>query len=77
MDAGGNANQEVVTKTTTEEEDTANENVVTSSSNVTSNHPHLSTSLNLTVPVRYLYHEQAKSIIAIQVGILNQILYAA
>ena len=71
MEAGGNTNQEIVTKRTTEEEDTANENMVSSSSNVTSHYPYHSTSLNLTVPVRYLYHEQAKSIIAIQVGILS------
>jgi hypothetical protein len=70
MDAGGNTNQITVTHTTTEDEDTANENLVTSSSNVTSDHPHNPASLNLTVPVRYLYHEQAKSIIAIQVGTL-------
>ena len=66
MDAGGNTNQETVPKR--REEDTG-ENVMTLSTNATSNLPHHSASLNLTVPVRYLYHEQAKSIIAIQVGI--------
>ena len=66
---GGKTNQEeFVTNNNNEVEDATGDEVKASSSNTTcdpTNHP---MSLNLTVPVRYLYHEQAKSIIAIQVG---------
>ena len=70
---GGNINQEefVVTNNNNnnEVEDATCLEVNASSSNSPSNPSNHPMSLNLTVPVRYLYHEQAKSIIAIQVGI--------
>ena len=71
---GGNAvNQEefVVTNNNNnnEVEDATCLEVNASSANSPSNPSNHPMSLNLTVPVRYLYHEQAKSIIAIQVGI--------
>ena len=72
---GGNAvNQEefVVTNNNNNnevEDATTGDEVKQSSTNSASNPSNHPMSLNLSVPVRYLYHEQAKSIIAIQVGI--------
>ena len=72
---GGNAvNQEefVVTNNNNNnevEDATTSDEVKPSSTNSASNPSNHPMSLNLSVPVRYLYHEQAKSIIAIQVGI--------
>ena len=68
MDGGGNnINEESFSKRL--EQDTSQEFMISSShiqhSNPTNYHP---TSLNLSIPVRQLYHEQAKSIIAIQVS---------
>ena len=57
-----NSNNELEDVTTGVEDKTSS----TKSPSNPSNNP---MSLNLTVPVRYLYHEQAKSIIAIQVGL--------
>jgi hypothetical protein len=66
MDGGGNnSNEESFSKRL--EQDTSQEFMISSShiehSNPTNYHP---TSLNLSIPVRQLYHEQAKSIVAIQ-----------
>ena len=71
MDGGGNnSNEESFSKRL--EQDTSQEFMISSShiqhSNPTNYHP---TSLNLSIPVRQLYHEQAKSIIAIQVSQKN------
>ena len=76
---GGNVNQEefVVTNSNNndEVEDATRLEVNASSANSTSNPSNHPMSLNLTIPVRYLYHEQAKSIIAIQVRIYQSILW--
>ena len=69
---GGKTNQEeFVTNNNNnnEVEEASGNEVKASSTNTTCDHTNHPMSLNLTVPVRYLYHEQAKSIIAIQVGI--------
>ena len=67
METGGNnADEGLIPKRITVE-DTEDNTGISATNEASCNPPWNSANFNLTVPVRHLYHEQAKSIIAIQV----------
>ena len=68
MDAGGHAKLHSAADKEIVEDNI--DDVRTSSPRVSSNPAYHQASLALSVPVRCLYHEQAKSIVAIQVRLL-------